>query len=227
MKNPIYLVLTTLFLTSGMMAQGLVTNKKESQSENEKKIIAIEKQMKKKFYEKAKQANLTQEKTEELASLIEERNKVLKDLNAKRNDADLSFSIQDPVTLWNNKITDAQNQYAQKILKALTYEEFSEFVREDYDQEAAESAKVEFFKLIQKKPDLTKGQKVKIIELFYNYHLNQLLYNAYLRFDTSLQMPKLKALKFTFEKELAKICKEYGINFTAPTGTNSNDFQWK
>jgi hypothetical protein len=227
MKNPIYPLLALLFLTIGMMAQSISANKKQSQSEDKKNATAIENQMKTKFYEKAKQANLTQEKTEELVGLIEERNKVLKDLNAKKNNADLSFSIQDPVTMLNNKITDAQNQYAQKILKALTYEEFSHFVRDDYDQEAAESAKVEFFKLIQKKPDLTKGQKVKIIELFYNYHLNQLLYNDYLRFDTSLQMPKLKALKFTFEKELAKICKEYGINFTAPTGTNSNDFQWK
>lgn len=227
MKNPIYLVLTMLFLATAMMAQGAAANKKQSQSENEKKAIAIEKEMKTKFYEKAKQANLTTEKTEELSSLIEERNRVLKDLNAKKKNAQTNFSIQDPVSMLNDKITYAQNQYAQKILKALTYEEFCQFVFDDYQEEAAESAKTEFFKIVQKKPDLTEEQKKKIYELFYHYHLNQLLCNAYLKFDVSQQMPKLKALKFTFEKELDKMCKEYDINFMAPTGTNGNNFQWK
>ena len=149
MKNPIYSVLSLLFLSTIMVAQG-VANKKQSQSESEKKAIAIEKEMREKFYEKAKQANLNKEKTDELVNLIDERNRVMKELHSKKSIAELSFSVQDPHIMLNNKITYTQNQYDQKIIKALTYEQFSQFVFDDYKEDAGESAKNEFLKIAEK-----------------------------------------------------------------------------
>lgn len=187
-------------------------------------VVAVA--MEKVFYINAKRAGLTDEKTQELIKIISKRNQVLKDLDTRKKEANASFSIEDPGTLFNFKIKEARNYYAKKISQLITYNQFGYFVVDNYRDEATEKAKPEYMQLFKNNPDLTKDQKLKLYKLIYGYHLNQLLTNAYLSFDTNLLKPKLGVLRFNFEKEFAKTCIEFNVKTIEVKESASNDFQW-
>lgn len=211
MKKKVFQTLTLLLLISGMQAQNSIEAKKST---------------KERFYENVKKAGLTEAKTEEILKIIEERNQVLKDLDTKKKQADAPYSIQDPGTLYNFKINNARTYYAKKINSLLTYKEYAEFTAEDYKKEANENAKIEYEQLINKNINLTEKQKKELYQLIYNYHLNQFLTTAYYGFDKTQQKPKLGILRFNFEKEFKKLCKEYNIKVHESSGENTNGFQW-
>ncbi|MBZ4036833.1 hypothetical protein K6T82_18835 [Flavobacterium sp. 17A] len=181
---------------------------------------------KEKFYKNAKKANLTDTKTKELLQIIEERNLVLKDLDTKKKQADAPYSIQDPGTLYNFKINNARNYYARKINGFLTYKEYCEFMADDYKNEARQDAKPEYENLFNSNRHLTEDQKQKLYEFVYNYHLNQLLTAAYYGFDKTIQKPKLGVLRFNFEKEFKRLCKEYNVKSSDSNAGNTNGFEW-
>lgn len=238
MKKPIYLTLVLLLFTAGIQAQNFDEPKNATIPDEETKTTpkSAEKElpnasvvaaaMEKVFYVNAKRAGLTDEKTKDLIKIINERNQVLKDLDTRKKQANAPFSIEDPGTLFNFKIKEARNQYAKKISQLITYNQFGYFVVDNYRDEAIEKAKPEYMQLSKSNPDLTKDQKMKLYKLIYSYHLNQLLTNAYLSFDTNLLKPKLGVLRFNFEKEFAKTCKEYNVKTTESKQSSSNNFQW-
>lgn len=238
MKSPIYLTLVLLLFTTAIQAQNFDEPKNVAIPDEETKtatkaeekvtpnVAAVAVAMEKVFYINAKRAGLTEEKTKDLITIIDERNQVLKDLDTRKKQANAPFSIEDPGTLFNFKIKEARNQYAKKISQLVTYKQYCYFVVDNYREEAIEKAKPEYMQLSKNNPDLTKDQKMKLYKLIYSYHLNQLLTNSYLSFDTNLLKPKLGVLRFNFEKEFAKTCKEYNVKTTEIKGSNSNDFQW-
>lgn len=181
---------------------------------------------KQRFYESAKRAGLTATKTDELLKIIAERNQVLKDLDSKKKQAHAPYSIQDPGTLYNFKINNARNYYARKINGLLTYKEYCDFAVENYKTEAGGNTKTEYQQLIQNNANLSKNQKKKLFGFIYNYHLNQLLTTAYYSYDKTLQKPKLGILRFSFEKEFKKMCKEYNIKTSEGGEGNTNGFEW-
>lgn len=186
----------------------------------------IEAAIKQKFYENAAHAGLSETKTKEILKIIEERNQVIKDLDTKKKQVHAPYSIQDPGTLYNFKINNARNQYARKINTALTYKEYCAFAIEDYNSEAQENAKPEYEQLINNNGNLTDNQKKKLSGFVYNYHLNLLLTTAYYSYDKTLQKPKLGILRFNFEKEFKKMCKEYNIKTSEGGEGNTNGFEW-
>lgn len=228
MKKTINLVLTMLFFTTGIMAQKVVENKKANDTLKNSTIdkALIEKQLSVKFYENAKKAGLSEEKILALITIIDERNAVFADLNAKRKLSGLRFAIQDLGALYTYKFGEARDYYAKKIADLINYNQYAYFIIDDYRDQANESANVELKKVVEKKKDLTANQQMKLYELFFNYNINQLLNTAYYSYDKTLQKPKLSSLRFTFEKEFANICKEYNINNSISTGKTSNGFQW-
>lgn len=238
MKTPICLMMMILLYTSAILAQNFDEPKKLTIPEDETTTVAKSTEnvepntsavaiaMEKIFYANAKRAELTDEKTQELIKIINERNKVLKDLDSGKKQAETSFSIQDPGTLYNFKIKEARNLYAKRISYLITYKQFCYFVVDNYREEAIEKAKLEYNQLNKNNPDLTKEQKLKLYKLIYSYHLNQLLTNAYLSFDSNLLKPKLGVLRFNFEKEFAKTCQEFNIKTAEPKGATNNNFQW-
>lgn len=211
MKTKLFQTLTILLFVNGIVAQNYTQPKNDT---------------KERFYENVKKAGMTETKTEELLVIIDERNKVLKDLDTKKKQADAPYSIQDPGTLYNFKINNARTYYAKKISTLLTYKEYAEFTAEDYKKEANENAKIEYEQLINSNTALTEKQRKELYLLIYNYHLNQFLTTAYYSFDKTEQKPKLGILRFTFEKEFKKRCKEYNIKIQAPSGENTNGFEW-
>lgn len=238
MKRPIYMTLAILLLTTAIQAQNFDEPKNIAIPEEETKTdtkteekanpnaAVVAAAMEKAFYMNAKRANLTDEKTQELIKIINERNQVLKDLDTRKKQANAPFSVEDPGTLFNFKIKEARNYYAKKVSELIPYKQFCYFVVDNYREEAIEKAKPDYNQLSKNNPDLTKDQKMKLYKLIYSYHLNQLLTNAYLSFDTNLLKPKLGVLRFNFEKEFAKTCKEYNVKTTESKATASNDFQW-
>lgn len=188
--------------------------------------IEVQKTTKERFYENVRKSGLTESKADELLKIIEERNLILKDLDAKKKQADAPYSIQDPGTLYNFKINNARTYYARKINSLLTYKEYAEFTAEDYRSEAHENAKIEYEQLINNNTTLTEKQKKELYTFIYNYHLNQLLTTAYYSFDKTQQKPKLGILRFNFEKEFKKRCKEYNIKIQESSGENTNGFEW-
>ncbi|AWK04312.1 hypothetical protein HYN56_08710 [Flavobacterium crocinum] len=211
MKTKLFQTLTILLFVNGIVAQNYTQPKNDT---------------KERFYENAKKAGMTETKTEELLKIIDDRNKVLKDLDTKKKQADAPYSIQDPGTLYNFKINSARTYYAKKISTLLTYKEYAEFTADDYKKEANENAKIEYEQLINNNTTLTEKQRKELYLLIYNYHLNQFLTTAYYSFDKTEQKPKLGILRFTFEKEFKKRCKEYNIKIQAPSGENTNGFEW-
>lgn len=181
---------------------------------------------KERFYESAKRAGLTESKTNEVLQIIEERNSILKDLEAKKKQADAPYSIQDSGTLYNFKINSARNYYAQKINVLLTYKEYCEFAMEDYRDEAAKNANKEYEPLGKSNTALTEDQKKFLFSLLFNYHLNQFLTTAYYSFDKTLQKPKLGILRYNFEKDFKKKCQEYNVKTVNSGSGNTNGFEW-
>lgn len=182
--------------------------------------------MEKAFYKNAKLAGLTDEKTQELIKIINERNQVLKDLDTRKKQANAAFSIQDPLTLYNLKIKEARNEYTRKISSMITYNQYCYFIVDDYREEVKEKSDLEYLQLSKNNPHLTKDQKLKLHKLIYNYYLNKTLTAVYFSFDTNIQKPKLGFLRFNFEKEFAAISKEYNIKIGESKQSNSNNFQW-
>lgn len=236
MKKTIYLAIF-LFATA-IQAQNFEESKKtaipdeetnanaksaEKESPNASVIAAA---MEKVFYINAKRAELTDEKTQELIKIINERNQVLKDFDTQKKKANGPYCVEDPGTFFNFKIKNARNLYAQKISNLITYKQFCYFVVDNYREEAIENSKTEYYQLSNNNPNLTKDQKTNLYKLIYNYHLNQLLTSAYLSFDSNLLKPKLGVLRFKFEKEFANTCKEYNIKTSEANVSNKNDFQW-
>lgn len=220
-KQPI-LVFFICMLTINLSAQS--ENKiKSTTSENNN---AAESAIKNRFYQNAKLADLSAEKTEELLKLIDERNKVLKDLDTKKKQAEAPFSIQDPGTLYNFKINEARNYYAKKINYKLTYKQFCFFAADDYQQEAKDSAEIDYSQVIENNPNLSLEQKKQLYNLIYNYHLDKYLTTGYFSFDKTLQKPKLGIVRFNFEKEYIKICKEFNIKISKSNNPSNNNFQW-
>ncbi|WP_343589335.1 hypothetical protein [Flavobacterium sp.] len=211
MRKNICQILVLLFFINGIQAQNYNDSKSSTKD---------------RFYENVKKADLTKTKTEELLKIIEERNRVLKDLDTKKKQADVPYSIQDPGTLYNFKINNARNYYARKINGLLTYKEYCEFAVDDYKNEAWQDAKPEYENLINNNAHLKEDQKQKLSEFLYNYHLNQLLTTAYYSFDKTVQKPKLGILRFSFEKEFKKRCKDYNIKNHDSNGENTNGFEW-
>ncbi|POY39796.1 hypothetical protein C3L50_08170 [Flavobacterium alvei] len=236
MKRLIYLAI--LLLATAIQAQNFDEPKNASIPDEETKTAtkSAEKEphnasvvaaaMEKVFYINAKRAGLTDDKTKDLIKIIDERNQVLKDLDTRKKQANAPFSIEDPGTLFNFKIKEARNRYAKKISQLVTYNQYCYFVVDNYREEAIEKAKPEYMQLSKGNPDLTKDQKQKLYKLIYSYHLNQLLTNSYLSFDSNLLKPKLGVLRFNFEKEFAKTCKEYNVKVNESKGSTSNGFQW-
>lgn len=211
MKQKAFQIVALLLFINGMQAQ----------NNNEPKNNT-----KDRFYENVKKAGLTEIKTIELLKIIEERNKVLKDLDTKKKQADAPYSIQDPGTLYNFKINNARTYYAKKINSLLTYKEYAEFTVEEYKNEAQENTKIEYEQLINNNTGLTEKQKKNLYLFIYNYHLNQFLTTAYYGFDKTQQKPKLGILRFNFEKEFKKLSKEYSLKVYEASGENTNGFQW-
>ncbi|WP_281636259.1 hypothetical protein [Flavobacterium marginilacus] len=238
MKIPIYLTLAVLLFATRVQSQNFDEAKNVNVPSEETKtntksdgkqipnISVVTASMEKVFYINAKRAGLTEENTKDLIKIIEERNQVLKDLDNRKKLANGAFSVEDPGTLFNFKIKEARNFYAKKISQLITYNQFGNFVVDNYRDEATEKAKPEFMQLSKNNPDLTKDQKLKLYKLIYSYHLNQLLTNAYLSFDSNLLKPKLGVLRFNFEKEFAKTCKEFNVKTAEVKEAASNDFQW-
>lgn len=231
MNKHTHLVLVILLFTMGIRAQNIkesektsVTNK-EVYMPNEKESLT-ESAIKQNFYQNAKQAGLNEEKTKELLKIIDERNQVLKDLDAKKKQAYAPFSIQDPGTLYNFKINEARNYYAKKINGSLTYKQYCYFAMSDYKVETKEKVDLEYTRLVNGNPNLTKDQQTKLYSLIYDYHLNHYLTTAYYSFDKTIQKPKLGMLRFNFEKEFAKFCKEYNIKISEINTTKNNGFEW-
>lgn len=211
MKKKIFQILVLLLFVNTMEAQNTIESNKSTKDQ---------------FYENVKKAGLSETKTTELLKIIDERNRVLKDLDTKKKQADAPYSIQDPGTLYNFKINNARNYYAKKINSLLTYKEYCEFAVDDYKNEAQENAKIEYEQLIHNNTNLTEKQKKDFYRLVYNYHLNQFLITAYYSYDKTQQKPKLGILRFNFEKELKKMCTEYNIKVHESSGENTNGFQW-
>lgn len=230
MKKPIYLALTIFLFSTGIKAQSITENKKiidtlEISNDNGKTRLLVENELKMRFYANAKKAGLSEEKTIALIKIIDERNEVFADLNAKRKLSGLRFAVQDLGALYTYKFGEARNYYAKKISDLIDFKQYSYFIMDDYRDEANESANAELKKIVLMKKDLTEAQRNKLYELVFNYNINQLLYSAYYSYDKTLQKPKLSALRFTFEKELSSICKEYDINNNT-NRAGSNGFQW-
>ncbi|WP_281235322.1 hypothetical protein [Flavobacterium gelatinilyticum] len=197
------------------------------QSQNNKELNnGSETGAKDRFYKSAEKAGLTEAKTNELLKIIEERNKVLKDLDTRKKQADAPYSIQDPGSLYNFKINNARNYYAQKINSSLTYKEYSEFAVDDYKNEAIQNVKTEYEPIINNNSSLPESQKEKLYALLYQYHLNHLLTTAYYSFDKTVQKPKLGILRFRFEKEFKKLSTEYNLKTTEAASKNANGFEW-
>lgn len=211
MKKKIFQILVLLLFVNTMEAQNTIESNKSTKDQ---------------FYENVKKAGLSETKTTELLKIIDERNRVLKDLDTKKKQADAPYSIQDPGTIYNFKINNARNYYAKKINSLLTYKEYCEFAVDDYKNEAQENAKIEYEQLIHNNTNLTEKQKKDFYRLVYNYHLNQFLITAYYSYDKTQQKPKLGILRFNFEKELKKMCTEYNIKVHESSGENTNGFQW-
>jgi hypothetical protein len=228
MKKQASMICIIFFFMTGLQAQ----NFEESNVADGEMYTATEKEKltesatKQKFYESAKRAGLTETKTNELLKIIADRNRVLKDLDTKKKEANAPYSIQDPGTLYNFKINNARNYYARKINVLLTYKEYCDFAVENYNIEAGGNAKTEYQQLIQNNTNLNESQKKKIWRFLYNYHLNQLLTSAYYSYDKTLQKPKLGILRFNFEKEFKKVCKEYNIKTSEGGEGNTNSFEW-
>ncbi|WP_264535760.1 hypothetical protein [Flavobacterium sp. N1736] len=223
MKKLIAPVFAIFFFMTGLYAQNPESKGMNIQDEKEN---LTESAIQQNFYESAKRAGLTDTKMTELLKIIEERNKVLKDLDTKKKQASAPYSIQDPGTLYNFKINNARNYYAKKISGFLTYKEYCEFAMADYRTEANESARLEFRQIIASNDNLNDDQKKKLSGLVYHYHLHQLVTSAYYSYDKTLQKPKLGILRFNFEKDLKKMCKEYNIKASEGGEGNTNSFQW-
>lgn len=228
MKKQIYQIFIIFFFMTVLHAQ----NFEESNVANEEmykpagKENLTESVTKQRFYDSAKQAGLTETKTDELLKIIAERNQVLQDLDTKKKQSHAPYSIQDPGTLYNFKINNARNYYARKINVLLTYKEYCNFAVENYIDEARANAKMEYQPLIKNNKDLNENQKKKISDFIFNYHLNLLLTTAYYSYDKTLQKPKLGILRFNFEKDFKKICNEYNIKTSNGGEGNRNGFEW-
>ncbi|RKR10053.1 hypothetical protein C8C83_1721 [Flavobacterium sp. 90] len=216
MKKHTYKIFLFFVFTTGVLAQ-----KNESTKDN-----LTESSTQQNFYKSAKIAGLSEAKINELLKIIDQRNEVLKYLDTKKKEANAPYSIQDPGTLYNFKINNARNYYARKINTSLTYKEYCAFAENDYAYEAAENAKIEYQQLIQYNSNLDENQKKKLRDLIYNFHINHLLTSGYYNYDKTIQKPKLGILRFNFEKDFKKMCKEYNIKTSGGGEGNTNGFQW-
>lgn len=216
MKTVINLMLILFLATTALQAQKRV----------KPNLAQITDSLKTVFYVDAKRAGLTNEKTNDLLKIIDERNKVVSDLVAKRERHNAPFSVQDPWVFYNYKIDQAQKYYSKKIKSLISFEEYSYFVVINFREEAEEKSKLEFKQLIDSNPSLTNDQKVKLYGLIYGYQLNLLLTTAYYNFDKTLQKAKQGTLTFSFEKKFAETCKEYNIKIDKLKESSANNFQW-
>jgi len=238
MKKTFCLIIIFQFIVTIVQSQSFVqpkdtsisldsinTNVKPKEDSNiDQNAVKIE--VEKLFYENAKRAGLSTEKTNELKKILKERNNVLKKLDMWKEQFDDSFNLEDGLTLYNFKSTAYRNMYARRIYSLLTYQQYCYFVVDEYREEAVENSQLEYQDLIKSNPTLSKDQKLKLYKLIYNYHLNQRLTKVYLSFDKKLQNPRLGVLRVNFEKEFAKICQEYGIKATDSKTNGDNNFQW-
>lgn len=216
MKTTFYFILILFVTTISLQAQ----------KSPEPNLPRITDSLKTIFYKNAKRAALTDEKTNELIKIIDERNKVIADYDAKRKRYNAPFSIQDPGVFYTYKIDQAQKYYAKKIKNTISYEQYGHFVAVNFREEAEEKTKEEYRQLQESNPDLTQDQKEKLHKLIYTYHLNQSITTAYYNFDLVLQKSKKGALTFNFEKEFAKTCKEFNIKIDKLKESSANNFQW-
>lgn len=190
---------------------------------------AVKTEMSKVFYENAKRAGLSQEKTNELIKIIQERNKILKDLDIWKEQYDDNYTLEDTGTLYNFKANAYRNLYAKKINNLLTYQEYCYFIVDEYREVANENSKLEYQQVLKSNSSLSKEQKIELYDLLYdliyNYHLNERLTKIYLSFDRTLQNPRLGVLRVNFEKDFAKMCKKFNIKTTDPKETKNNNFK--
>jgi hypothetical protein len=215
MKTPVYLAL--IFLATTVL---------QAQKSAKPNAVAIADSLKIIFYKNAKNAKLTDQKTNELLKIIDERNVVVADYIAKRERHNAPFNVQDPGVMYNYKIDQAQKYYAKKINNLLSYEEYSQFVVVNFREEAEEKSKLEFNQLMDSNLNLKEEQKLKMYDLIYGYQLNLLLTGGYYNFDQMLQKSKKGALTFNFEKKFAETCKEFNIKIDKLRASSANNFQW-
>lgn len=182
----------------------------------------VQSEMEKRFYENAKLAGLTKDKTKMLKKILEERNSVLKNIDLWKEQLDDTFNLEDRITLYTFRSTRYRNLYAKKINNLLTYQQFCYFVVDEYRDEAVENSQMDYQDLLKSNPSLNTEHKKKIYKLIYDYHLNQRLIKIYNSFDKKLQDSRLEVFRINFEKDFANICQEYGIK-GVDTETNNND----
>ncbi len=204
----------------------LLTTAVQAQKIQEPNLPRITDSLKTIFYKNAKRAALTDEKTNELVKIIDERNKVIADYDAKRKRYNAPYSIQDPGVFYTYKIDQAQKYYAKKIKDLITYEQYGHFTAVNFREEAEEKTKEEFEQLLESNPSLTQEQKEKLQKLIYGYHLNLSMTTAYYNFDKTLQKAKQGAMTFGFEKKFAETCKELNIKMDKMNKSSANNFQW-
>jgi hypothetical protein len=186
---------------------------------------AVKAEMSKVFYENAKRAGLSQEKINEIIKIIQERNKILKDLDIWKEQYDDNYTLEDRGNLYNFKANAYRNLYSKKINNLLTYQEYCYFIVDEYREVANENSKLEYQQVLKSNPSLSKEQEIELYDLIYNYHLNECLTKIYLSFDRTLQYPRLGVLRVNFEKNFAKMCKKFNIKTTDPKETKNNNFK--
>jgi hypothetical protein len=216
MKATIYLILLSIFSSASLQAQKVT----------QPNTTAIADSLKTVFYKDAKRAGLTTEKTKELLKIIDERNKVIADFDAKKKRYYAPFSVMDPDVAYTYKIDIAQKLYAKKIKNLLNYEQYFQFIDFYFRDEAEQKAKEEMYQLTIGNPALTDEQKIKLYDLIYNHYLNFKVSYSYYNGDFNLQKSKQAGLTFVFEKRFAEMCKEFNIKIEKIRESSANNFQW-
>jgi len=120
---------------------------------------AVKTKMSKVFYENATSAGLWQEKTNELIKIIQERHKIFKNLDIRKEQYNDRYTLEDGGLLYNFKANLYRNPYARKINNLLTYHEYCYFIVDGYTEQANENSKLEYQQFSKVNLSLNKEKK--------------------------------------------------------------------
>ncbi|WP_303315440.1 hypothetical protein Q4Q34_15185 [Flavivirga abyssicola] len=171
---------------------------------------------------KAIEAGLDENRTQQLISLVKNKNLAIEENKTKKIASTFSDLFQDS-TYDTRKAIIAQ--FGRDVSGMLSKKEFAIIFADRFRATAKKDTKEQLASIF-KTHKLNKEQQQKVHELVYGYFLNKAIANVYYKHQGLLKKQKLSVLRYRFEKNYLELMTSFDIKIDHPTKADDRTYKW-
>ncbi len=175
------------------------------------------------FYDKAKKAGITKDKTQTLWQLITQRRTAIKAYRNHIRAGNDEYALVENIGV--KTPAEIGIEFQNAVTALLSIEEFSSMLGDKLQPKAIEAANNQLA-LILKEHKLDDTQQQAVLGSIKDYYYNKYAYSYYYKRNKKKLNQKLSVLLFYFEKDYKTLMAGYGIDIDNAKKNKSGKYEW-